>query len=149
PNRQTGMSALHIQGSWRAHLGWLLAWDYYPANPVRAGFVGLVSGADDGGSEIECDYFLLKAGNLPPVTVTLPAQKPALAGLIAGFPSASGAFPIQLTGEASRSYQIDASTNLANWIGLGVVASSNGPAQYLDATATNFDKRFYRARLLP
>src|SRR6185369_6979598 len=115
----------------------------------RAGFVGLLSGADSGGSEMECDYLLLKAGNLPPITVTLPAQKPALAGLIAGFPLASGSFPVQLTGEPSRSYQLDASTNLADWVGLGVVASSNGPAQYLDATATNFNKRFYRARLLP
>jgi hypothetical protein len=154
PNSLSGLPDLWAK-TWRADgltpepPSWLLAWDYYPANPVRGGYVGLISGADSGGSEMECDYFLLKAVNLPPVTVTLPAQKPALAGLIAGIPSGSGAFPIQLTGEASRSYQIDASTNLANWTGLGVVASSNGPAQYFDATATNFSNRFYRARLLP
>src|SRR5207237_6750313 len=98
---------------------------------------------------MECDLFLLKASNLPTITVTLPAPKPALAGLIARYPLASGAFPVQFTGEPARSYQIEASTNLANWIGLGVLASSNGPAQYLDVTAGNFDKRFYRARLLP
>ena len=98
---------------------------------------------------MECDFFLLKATDLPAITVSLPAQKPALAGLIAGYPLTPGAFPVQLTGEPARSYQIEGSTNLADWIGLGVVALSNGPAQYRDATATNFDKRFYRARLLP
>jgi hypothetical protein len=154
PNSLSGLPDLWAK-AWRADgltpepSGWLLVWDYYPAGPVRAGFAGLVSGADSGGSEMECDFFLLKASNLPAITVALPAQKPALAGLIAGYPLASGALPVQLTGEPSRSYQIEASTNLATWIGLGVVASSNRPAQYLDATATSFDRRFYRARLLP
>src|SRR5207245_7706320 len=129
--------------------GWLLVWDYYPSAPLRAGFAGLVSGTDSGGSEMECDYFLLKASTLPAITVILPAQKPALASLIAGYPLAPGGFPIQLAGEPGRSYQVEASTNLASWIGLGAVTLSNGLAQYLDTTATNFDKRFYRSRLWP
>ena len=154
PNTLSGLPDLWAK-TWRADgltpepSGWLLVWDYYPTGPARAGFAGLVSGADTGGSEMECDFFLLKESNLPAITVTLPAQKPALASLIAGYPLAPGAFPVQLTGELSRSYQIEASANLASWIGLGVVAASNGPAHYLDATATNFVQRFYRARLLP
>ena len=49
-----------------------------------------MSGADNGGSEMGCDFFLLKASNLAAITVTLPAQKPALAGLLAGSPLAPG-----------------------------------------------------------
>jgi hypothetical protein len=129
--------------------GWLLVWDYYPAQPLRAVFPGFVSSADGGGSEMECDFFLVKASDMPAIAVTLPAQKPALAGLLASHPLSAGAIPVQLTGEPARSYQIQASTNLADWIGLGVVPLSNSSAAYLDTTATNFDRRFYRARLLP
>jgi hypothetical protein len=154
PNSLSGLPDLWAK-TWRADgltpepSGWLVVWDYYPAQPLHAGFPGLVSSADGGASEMECDFFLVKASDLPSITVALPAQKPAQAGLFAGHPLSSGAIPVQLTGETVRSYEIQASTNLADWIGLGVVPLSNSPAEYLDTTATNFDRRFYRARLLP
>ena len=141
--------------AWRADgltpepAGWLLAWDYYPGQPQRTGFAGLVSGSDNGGSEMECDFFLLKAANLPEIKVTLPERKPALAGLAVGPATAPGAFPLQLSGEPGRSYRVEASTDFVDWLGLGTVAVSDRPIPYLDATATNFDRRFYRARLLP
>ena len=141
--------------TWRADgltpepTGWLLVWDYYPGQPLRTGFAGLVSGADNGGSEMECDFFLLKSDGLPEITVTLPEQKPALASLAAGRPLTSGALPLQLTGEPSRSYQVEASIDLTSWIGLAAVELTKGAAEYLDPAATNFTHRFYRARLWP
>jgi len=123
--------------------------DYYPGQPLREAFPGLVAGADSGGSEMECDFFLLKADSLPEITVTLPEQKPALASLAAGRPLTSGALPLQLMGEPSRSYQVEASIDLASWFGLGAVELTKGAAEYLDPAATNFTYRFYRARLWP
>ncbi|PYK98904.1 MAG: hypothetical protein DME19_10780, partial [Verrucomicrobia bacterium] len=128
--------------------GWLLVWDYYPGQPSRAGFAGLVSGSDNGGSEMECDFFLLKTDTLPGITVRLPEQKPALASLAVGRPLPSGDVPLQLAGEPSRSYQVEASTNLASWMELGPVELTNGAAQYLDTTPKD-NQRFYRARLWP
>lgn len=61
PNSLSGMPDLWAK-TWRADgltpepSGWLLVWDYYPVGPARAGFAGLVSGADIGGSEMECDF---------------------------------------------------------------------------------------------
>src|SRR5207247_7517221 len=72
PNSLSGLPDLWAK-TWRADgltaepSGWLLVWDYYPAEPLRAGFAGLVSGADSGGSEMECDFFLLKATDLPAI----------------------------------------------------------------------------------
>ena len=57
---------------------------------IGAGLAGLVSGADNGGSEMECDFFLLKSDSLPEIQVTLPEQKPALAGLRAARPAWGG-----------------------------------------------------------
>ncbi len=153
PNSLSGLPDIWVK-TWRADgltpepPGWLLVWDYYPAQALRAGLAGLVSGNDEG-SEMECDFFLLKADGLPEIKVTLPEQKPALASLSAELPSASGAFPLRLTGEPNRSYQVESSTELASWIGLSTVTLSNGVAQFLDTGATNFNQRFYRTRLLP
>jgi hypothetical protein len=129
--------------------GWVLVWDYYPGQAWRGGFAGLVSGSDAGGSELECDFFLVKADSLPEITVTLPELKPALASLVAQSPGWSGQFQFLVTGESGRAYQVEASTNLLGWIPLGTVVPSNGVAQYQDAEATNFSRRFYRAHLLP
>ena len=154
PNSLSGLPDVWVK-TWRADgltpepAGWLLVWDYYPGEPQRAGFAGLVSGTDSGGSEMECDFLLLKAYALPEITVTLPELKPALAGLAVGSLREPEAFPLQLSGEPGRSYRVEASTNLADWIDLGTFPLTNSPMPYLDTTATNFDRRFYRARLWP
>jgi hypothetical protein len=154
PNSLAGLPDVWAK-TWKADgltpepAGWLLTWDYYPGDPQRTGFAGLVSGADGGGSEMECDFFLLKSASLPEIKVTLPERKPALAGLMARRPSAAGTFSFQLTGEPTRSYQIEAATDLASWTALGTVTLTNGSAQYVDTTATNLNRRIYRARLWP
>jgi hypothetical protein len=43
-------------------------------------------------------------------------------------------------------FTIDASTNLKNWVSLASITITNGPVPFVDAAATNFVRRFYRAR---
>jgi probable HAF family extracellular repeat protein len=50
-----------------------------------------------------------------------------------------------LLGEAGRSYTIQASTNLVNWTALTNFVSATGTNEFIDPTAANFSRKFYRA----
>lgn len=54
-----------------------------------------------------------------------------------------------LMGETGRIYRIDASANLRDWLTLGTVSLTNSTQPFVDASAPNFDRRFYRAVLTP
>ena len=49
-------------------------------------------------------------------------------------------------GVPGQSYVLEASTNLADWVPVSVLAISNGPLPFVDSDAPNFAARFYRAR---
>lgn len=61
----------------------------------------------------------------------------------------NGAVRIELASKANRTNQIEASTNLVDWSTLTNVLNLTGAAQFSDISATNFPRRFYRARLVP
>ena len=62
----------------------------------------------------------------------------------------NGAFLLRLTGESGRSYAIDATTDFVDWFALKTnSAGTDGRFDFLDTTATNYDRSFYRARLVP
>src|SRR5262245_41577495 len=65
--------------------------------------------------------------------------------------SANGTFQFSFNAIPSRRYEILSSTNLADWDVLATLVNSNGSSmlQFSDSTATNFNRRFYRSRLLP
>jgi len=48
-------------------------------------------------------------------------------------------------GRAGRSYTIQTSSNLLNWSALTNFVSATGTNQFTDASASNFNRRFYRA----
>ena len=52
---------------------------------------------------------------------------------------------LELSGVAGKTNSVQASADLTNWITLGDVTLTNGMGQFLDASATNFTRRFYRA----
>jgi hypothetical protein len=58
-------------------------------------------------------------------------------------------FVLTLSGAFGAKYQIGASTNLTSWTSLTILTNTLGTAQYLDSGATNLNRRFYRATLLP
>ena len=73
------------------------------------------------------------------VTFTVPPSLGTAAGL-----SATG-FHFTVTGEVGRSYRVQASTNLADWIDLFTFTNAAGQT-VSDGGATNWPRRFYRLR---
>ena len=76
---------------------------------------------------------------IPPVTTPLQFQSITLLS--------NGAVQMQLTGSIGASYEIDASSNLINWIPLTNFINSNGTYLFLDGSASNL-AGFYRGKLL-
>jgi PKD repeat protein len=56
-----------------------------------------------------------------------------------------GAAGLQLSAQAGRSYDIEASANLASWFTLTNLVTTNATTIFHDPAATNFTQRFYRA----
>ena len=62
-------------------------------------------------------------------------------------PAGGGAFKTKFTGFPGFGYDIQASTNLLDWLTVGSqTADTNGLFQFTDPTAPSYDHRFYRAK---
>jgi PKD repeat protein len=61
----------------------------------------------------------------------------------------SGAIRLQLTGDPARTYLVEGSTNLVDWIPITSIAPIAGAAEFDDPGAGNLRFRFYRAVLAP
>jgi hypothetical protein len=57
-----------------------------------------------------------------------------------------GSVRFNLTGTPNRTYTIEASANLTNWLNVGTVVYTNGAMPFVDAGASALTNRFYRAR---
>jgi hypothetical protein len=75
------------------------------------------------------------------LTVLTPTNSTRLSGLTV---SSRGA-QLQLLGTAGRTFTLEASTNLLDWIQLSTAVNPNGTLQFSDS-ATNLARRFYRVR---
>lgn len=60
-----------------------------------------------------------------------------------------GSAVVQLTGQPSASFAIEASTNLLNWIPLTTNTTTGGRFDFQDVGATKLPYRFYRGRSVP
>ena len=60
-------------------------------------------------------------------------------------PLSSNGMDLTLTALAGFNYRIDASPDLFNWVYLTNFIGSSSTTRFLDSSATNFNKRFYRA----
>ena len=74
---------------------------------------------------------------------------------VAGAPSLSaplsvsaGQFQLTLGGVTGHSYRVEASTNLADWVALGIYTNV-GSVVITDTNSVRYPYRFYRAILLP
>jgi len=80
-----------------------------------------------------------------PTAVTLQVISPPTLGEAAMLPD--GSFQFTLTGSTGGTFEIQASTNLVDWLTL-TNAPFAGSAVFTDSTASNFTHRFYRGVLL-
>jgi len=55
----------------------------------------------------------------------------------------------QLSGDASRTYRIEASTNLVGWSEITTIQPATGTAEFSDPTGDTLNYRFFRAVLVP
>ena len=60
-------------------------------------------------------------------------------------PFTSTGLDLTLTGLSGFNYQIDVSSDLLNWVYLTSFVANTSTTRFLDSSATNFTKRFYRA----
>lgn len=58
-------------------------------------------------------------------------------------------FQLTIEGAAQTRYVIECSTNLQVWVPLATNLTLTGLWEFVDAGATNFDRRFYRVRVAP
>jgi hypothetical protein len=57
----------------------------------------------------------------------------------------NGLMRVRFAGAPGRTYQIEASTNFANWVTIGIVtAPLNGIVEFIDQDTTTYRQRFYR-----
>jgi hypothetical protein len=56
-----------------------------------------------------------------------------------------GGVQLTLTGGVGQTYNVEASTNLVNWVAVTNLVLSTGTGQFTDYSATNCPQRFYRA----
>lgn len=107
--------------------------DYYQANGGASALLSW-SSAQVGKSVIpQTQLFPVYTTNSTPVTLK------ATGGL------SSGGFQLQLSGPAGRTFVFQASTDLTNWTALSTNYSPSNTFLFIDSSATNFPKRFYRA----
>jgi hypothetical protein len=59
------------------------------------------------------------------------------------------AFQLEVQSPPGLQFDVQTSTDLVSWSGLGTISNALGTVQYTDLQATNSPKRFYRALLLP
>jgi hypothetical protein len=69
---------------------------------------------------------------------------PTITG-ISGVRSTNNTFQLSFTGTVSATNIVEASTNLLYWIPIATLYNTNGFLQFLDAAASNYPVRFYRA----
>ena len=73
--------------------------------------------------------------------------QPALTLAVGSMVHTNGQLSFVVQNPANRGFEIQASTNLVDWTSLLTVTNSTGPISFTDP-ATNFPRRFYRARLV-
>jgi outer membrane autotransporter protein len=56
----------------------------------------------------------------------------------------SGSWELLISGEPGRTYRLQASTNLIDWLDLSTITPSNGLFRFVDPDATKLNRRFYR-----
>jgi hypothetical protein len=134
---------------------------WVPQSPTT--WSGLISLQAEQVYAIEMDYFQAGGGAIAQLAWSSPSTTPGIIPQTQLYPSttvapmllysqnsyANGSFQLQLTTIAGRSYVVQASTDLVNWVALTTNLAPSNITIFIDPSATNFPRRFYRAAQLP
>jgi hypothetical protein len=63
--------------------------------------------------------------------------------------SPGGAAELSVAGPAGLLYALESSTDLANWMKIGVSSNATANISFTDKHSTNYDSRFYRLSIHP
>jgi hypothetical protein len=87
------------------------------------------------------------AASFDGASLTISGDRQLMPSMVLRAPAFSrrSGFQLQVTDPEGSTCILQASTNLTNWISLQTNVNSPDTLQFLDATATNFGRRFYRA----
>lgn len=97
-------------------------------------------------------YFMLVASNVNSVaeghvltlTTISPLSIQSRRAIISAGQSTDSAFQVQFKGVQGRSYVLQATTNLSDWISISTSVAPKDPFYFSDPDATHFPYRFYR-----
>jgi hypothetical protein len=98
------------------------------------------------------------AGSQNPLTVAMNQSKTIYANFTKNYRFSfqplgglglSDGFRLNLVGEVGTAYRFEASSNFAAWTPLATLTNYSGTLEYIDAGASGFVRRFYRAVPLP
>jgi uncharacterized repeat protein (TIGR03803 family) len=106
--------------------------------------LGHVCRGDEAGYSVVVTNWAGSVTSLP-ATLTVGAL-PELFGISS---APDGTFQLMLSARPGYSYRIDASTNLIDWQAVTNLPNPGGVIQFIDAGASNFQQRFYRAAWAP
>lgn len=127
---------------------WLVWWDYYPAQAVRAGKVGLVGPGPTAGTDCECDFLLVRDARWPETEVRLPGLKPRRARLTWLPPFGLAEREMALLGTGDQGYEVEFTTDFQIWSPRQrVFTDASGFVKIPGAIDAGESGRFTRARV--
>jgi hypothetical protein len=127
---------------------WTVYWDYHPRYGIRAGSVGIRAPREEAETGLECDYILVKADGLDPITVRLPALKPDRPELRGAAASSSTGFNFDLWGRPHGVYVVESSLDLVSWSSAVVAVTDQvGRWRFDHQEAGDDGAAFFRARI--
>jgi len=139
-----------INGVTRTHLARLNA-----NGSLDTNFQNGMAGTDDAvlSFAIQSDSKVLIGGRFLTVNGTTHSHIARLYGVtplsVTSVGVVSNQFGFDITGDSNQIVIVEASTNLVGWTDLATNTLGAGPLHFNDPGSTNFQKRFYRARLVP
>ncbi len=120
---------------------------YYTSSSVNlshSGQVAVNNGVFSVVVPADCVFTLTYSNSVTPLAVSRPAVAVAAPYFLTPVVQ-NGSVSLTLSTAPGFTYQIEASSNLVDWVTVTNIAGTNGTIQFIDVNAAGFSRRFYRA----
>ena len=140
---ETAVFGVNASGSGPLNYQWRLNGTNLPGATASALAIASVQPSDAG----SYDVLVSNPAGLAASAPALLLVNAAPVRFISASVLSGGLVQLIFSGATGEDYILEASTNLANWKPVGMLVRTSGPLPFVDSDATNFTRRFYRARL--